>query len=191
MVAAPPTAEEVELLVDGARYGDLEDVVAALEDGVAVDAVDEHGRTGKGIMHIFPKQGRRLFTSLLLPRALTPSRTCRFAHHRNGSLHLSSVVMMPQPQKMRNHSGWGFGHACLLRSRPSLGGTRASVHSGLEGSPSRINHWKTSADLVIWTVTKALIASCDRLGSIGVGACALQHCTWPAAMGIWRWYRLC
>lgn len=57
MVAAPPTAEEIELLVDGARFGDLEDVVAALEDGVGVDAVDEHGRTGKGNMHRFPSRG--------------------------------------------------------------------------------------------------------------------------------------
>ena len=48
MVTAPPqpSVEELEVLVDGARYGDLDDVVAALGDGVPVDAADEHGRTG-------------------------------------------------------------------------------------------------------------------------------------------------
>lgn len=51
MVNAPPlsTAEDVELLVDGARYGDLDDVTAALDNGAAVDAMDEHGRTGAPI----------------------------------------------------------------------------------------------------------------------------------------------
>eukprot|EP00208_Stichococcus_sp_RCC1054_P007280 CAMPEP_0206143426 /NCGR_PEP_ID=MMETSP1473-20131121/20542_1 /ASSEMBLY_ACC=CAM_ASM_001109 /TAXON_ID=1461547 /ORGANISM="Stichococcus sp, Strain RCC1054" /LENGTH=70 /DNA_ID=CAMNT_0053538823 /DNA_START=205 /DNA_END=413 /DNA_ORIENTATION=+ len=65
MVAAPPTAEEVELLVDGARYGDLEDVVAALEDGVAVDAVDEHGRTA---LHMASGNGHLEVVSALLDR---------------------------------------------------------------------------------------------------------------------------
>lgn len=43
---APEYAELVELLIDGARYGDAEDVHAALEHQVDVNAQDEQGRTG-------------------------------------------------------------------------------------------------------------------------------------------------
>lgn len=43
---APEYAELVEVLVDSARYGDLEDVHAAIEHGVDVNAQDEQGRTG-------------------------------------------------------------------------------------------------------------------------------------------------
>jgi hypothetical protein len=38
--------ELVELLVDGARYGDMEDVKAALDQGVDANAADSMGRTG-------------------------------------------------------------------------------------------------------------------------------------------------
>lgn len=41
-----PSAEMVEVLVDGARYGDLEDVQSALQHGVNVDSADFSGRTG-------------------------------------------------------------------------------------------------------------------------------------------------
>jgi len=37
--------ELVELLVDGARYGDMEDVRAALDAGVDVNAADQGSRT--------------------------------------------------------------------------------------------------------------------------------------------------
>ena len=41
------TAEEiVDLLIDGARYGDLEDIREALQLGAPVDSTDEQGRTG-------------------------------------------------------------------------------------------------------------------------------------------------
>lgn len=36
----------IEVLVDGARYGDLEDVQSALQHGVKVDSADSAGRTG-------------------------------------------------------------------------------------------------------------------------------------------------
>ncbi len=38
----------VDLLIEGARYGDLEDLQSALRQGVSVDAQDEQGRTGAG-----------------------------------------------------------------------------------------------------------------------------------------------
>ena len=41
-----PSAEMIENLVDGARYGDLEDVQSALQHSVAVDSADTSGRTG-------------------------------------------------------------------------------------------------------------------------------------------------
>ena len=41
-----PSAGMIEVLVDGARYGDLEDVQSALQSGVLVDSVDDFGRTG-------------------------------------------------------------------------------------------------------------------------------------------------
>ena len=42
-----PSAEMVEVLVDGARYGDMEDVQSALQHSVDVNATDSSGRTGK------------------------------------------------------------------------------------------------------------------------------------------------
>ena len=43
-----PHDDLVELLIDGARYGDVEDVeVALVRHGVAVDSKDEAGRTGE------------------------------------------------------------------------------------------------------------------------------------------------
>ena len=48
MSALDPHEHLVELLIDGARYGDLEDVESALtQHHVAVDSKDEAGRTGK------------------------------------------------------------------------------------------------------------------------------------------------
>ena len=44
--AAPADPELLEALLDGARYGDAEDVKAALAQGVGVNAQDEGGRTG-------------------------------------------------------------------------------------------------------------------------------------------------
>lgn len=45
-----PTPEEMaeleEMLRDGARYAELDDVEAALASGTNVDAADEQGRTG-------------------------------------------------------------------------------------------------------------------------------------------------
>lgn len=40
-------SELIELLIDGARYGDMDDVSSALSQGVPVDSRDEHGRTGE------------------------------------------------------------------------------------------------------------------------------------------------
>lgn len=45
----PAQEDLVELLVDGARYGDSEDVQAALDAGVNVNAQDEDSRTGGGL----------------------------------------------------------------------------------------------------------------------------------------------
>lgn len=44
---APEYNELVELLVEGARYDDLEDVESALEQGADVNSQDALGRTGK------------------------------------------------------------------------------------------------------------------------------------------------
>ena len=44
---AGESSELVDLLIDGARYNDLEDVQNALSQGVSVDAQDEQGRTGE------------------------------------------------------------------------------------------------------------------------------------------------
>ena len=43
---ASATDEAVELLIDGARYGDADDVLSALERKVDVNAQDEWGKTG-------------------------------------------------------------------------------------------------------------------------------------------------
>lgn len=42
-----PSPEMVEVLVDGARYGDMEDVQSALRHSVDVNSADTVGRTGK------------------------------------------------------------------------------------------------------------------------------------------------
>ena len=44
---AIPAEELTELLLDGARYGDLDDVKQALSLGVSVDCRDDQGRTGE------------------------------------------------------------------------------------------------------------------------------------------------
>ena len=46
MAAAASPEELAELLIDGARYGDMEDVETALAQNAAVDSVDSQGRTG-------------------------------------------------------------------------------------------------------------------------------------------------
>jgi len=43
---APSYSQLVELLIDGARFGDAEDVVSALDQGASINAQDEQGRTG-------------------------------------------------------------------------------------------------------------------------------------------------
>lgn len=43
---APNFEQLVELLIDGARYDDLEDVQSALDQGVNINAQDERGSTG-------------------------------------------------------------------------------------------------------------------------------------------------
>ncbi len=40
------TEDQIDLLVGGARYGDLEDVQSALEQGISPDLADDQGRTG-------------------------------------------------------------------------------------------------------------------------------------------------
>lgn len=44
---APQYSDIVDLLIEGARYGDDEDVDSAIEQGADVNAQDEQGRTGK------------------------------------------------------------------------------------------------------------------------------------------------
>ena len=38
--------EHAELLIDGARYGDMEDIQMALDNRADVDSADSMGRTG-------------------------------------------------------------------------------------------------------------------------------------------------
>ncbi len=45
-IAGETDPELVALLVDGARYGDMEDVDSALAQGTPVDSKDAMGRTG-------------------------------------------------------------------------------------------------------------------------------------------------
>ena len=40
--------EHAELLIDGARYGDIEDIQLALDNRADVDSADSMGRTGWG-----------------------------------------------------------------------------------------------------------------------------------------------
>lgn len=44
-------SEDAQLLITGARYGDVEDVTMALDAGVSVDAVDSRGCTGAAMHH--------------------------------------------------------------------------------------------------------------------------------------------
>lgn len=43
---APLYQELVELLIDGARYDDAEDVQSALDQGADINSQDDQGRTG-------------------------------------------------------------------------------------------------------------------------------------------------
>ena len=40
--------EHAELLIDGARYGDMEDIQMALDNRADIDSADSMGRTGWG-----------------------------------------------------------------------------------------------------------------------------------------------
>lgn len=44
---APEYDELVELLIDGARYGDGEDVQTAIDQGANINGQDDQGRTGR------------------------------------------------------------------------------------------------------------------------------------------------
>ena len=46
-----PSAGMIEVLVDGARYGDMDDVQSALQHSVDVNATDSSGRTGETLCH--------------------------------------------------------------------------------------------------------------------------------------------
>ena len=46
MVQQTSNPEVVELLLDGARYGDVDEVKQALAQGASIDSADEQGRTG-------------------------------------------------------------------------------------------------------------------------------------------------
>ena len=74
--------ELLELLIDGARYGDADDVHKALEGKVDVNAADEWGKTG-GDSSSFEhgrgtvRQGDSVLTLLVLPTgAATPLQHC-------------------------------------------------------------------------------------------------------------------
>lgn len=56
-------SEEAQSLITAARYGDVEDVTLALEDGVSADAVDTHGCTG---LHMASANGHTDIVHLLL-----------------------------------------------------------------------------------------------------------------------------
>jgi hypothetical protein len=43
---APQYSEIVDLLIDGARYNDAEDVQSALDQGADINSQDEQGRSG-------------------------------------------------------------------------------------------------------------------------------------------------
>ncbi len=47
MAATQEQQDLIDLLIDGARYGDLEDVESALAQNVGIDSRDEGGRTGR------------------------------------------------------------------------------------------------------------------------------------------------
>lgn len=55
--------EDIELLIDGARYDDAEDVQAALAKGVPVDSQDEQGRTA---LHMAAANGHVEILKILL-----------------------------------------------------------------------------------------------------------------------------
>jgi hypothetical protein len=62
-----PHAELVQLLLDGARYGDEEDIDSALRQHVGIDSTDEAGRTGVLNMiccHPVPASGLKHFVCL-------------------------------------------------------------------------------------------------------------------------------
>ena len=53
-----PSAAMIEVLVDGARYGDLEDVQSALQHSVNVDSADSFGRTGSVCTDLMSRTSR-------------------------------------------------------------------------------------------------------------------------------------
>jgi ankyrin repeat protein len=58
-----PHAELVQLLLDGARYGDEEDIDSALRQHVGIDSTDEAGRTA---LHMACANGHESIVSSLI-----------------------------------------------------------------------------------------------------------------------------
>jgi hypothetical protein len=86
-MASEEQQELIDFLIDSARYGDTDDVVAALKEGVGVDAVDDQGRTGlslhpAALLCTLAQHCKQLTTSCLLPsRSSTHGSSQRACRH--------------------------------------------------------------------------------------------------------------
>jgi ankyrin repeat protein len=82
--------EDAELLLDGARYGDLEDVLSALERRVSADATDESGRTGTALQHAAGFVSNQAVGQHCLRRVFDDRNDSRAANARV-ALHMASA----------------------------------------------------------------------------------------------------
>ena len=90
---AVSSPELVDLLIEGARYGDAEDVKLALDQGASADCRDEQGRTGTCWQAY---EGRLLLPSFTLPSV----RLCLGA-----GLHMASANGSTEVVHLLLHSG--------------------------------------------------------------------------------------
>lgn len=119
-------SEEVQELIDAARYGDLEDVAAALDAKTPVNSTDELGRTGE------------LFSSSISGCCCIESAAAVKTRHAAG-------VVMDQRRLNRDlcvtglHMASANGHADVVRLLIGSGAVRM-MFDLLDGTWSASNH---------------------------------------------------
>lgn len=77
---APESASPaVDELVQGARFGDLEDVVAALAQGASVNSQDEQGRTGvRNRLYLLGFVGTNILSADKIPSCSSSHGSCQW-----------------------------------------------------------------------------------------------------------------
>ena len=109
---APQYSELVDLLIEGARFDDAEDVQSALDQGADINSQDEQGRTGKFIMNAAHFSSEFLSHSTTTPLSSPPLPPAPFQILFSAAVHMAAAN----------------GHAELLQNLIDRGAVRISAY---------------------------------------------------------------